>query len=297
MRTSILVLLLLTDLHCFKDYPDTLLPQKMDVVMAVMAPDTAVNFVRPYPIEVFVGKLVPTNTRNFFLVRGMLDSVLLRLMLGTRVEYTIYYEFDSTAVVSISVGNQSSVLSYVGAGIYRDVTGSVSIREKDTCRLEVLKEDGRILTAETSVPADLAISNIPEDTITVEADSNGTARYPITIATTDTPFYYVRVSKVAYFDPTIYVYSFPDELFGYVNFVSAGAATVEVSNEIRGVNRDLGRFEHPCDFSFTFRFNDYLLELEAMTIREKSNIQGEDVVGVFGAYNATRKQYVVRRAN
>lgn len=295
--------LLITLSSCFKEYnTDSLLQKKYDVVISILAPDTAIHYVRNYPVEVFVGRIIPSDIHNIFVIEGMQDSVLMRLMEDTRKWYLIYYEYDVAAKVSIRDSIQNVQLAYVGNGIYRDVNNELNIRSMHTYTLTVEKNDGRTFTSNTTVPGEItidSINGIPSsfDTLYVSPDSKGGKDYPYRISSISEPFYYIMVSKSSNFSITRFAYLFKDEIVNIAIFkyLDRPIPFVHIKDEIGAINKDFGTFAHPAsNYSFSERYGRLLESLENKSISENSNIQGKDVVGVFGAYNATRKEYVVK---
>lgn len=281
---------------CFKEYSqtDSLLFKEQDVVFGVLAPDTAVNFIRNYPVEVFVGKIIPTDIKNKFHVEGMQDSVLQRIMICTRKWYITYYEYDSTAQVTINGPDKREVqLQYVGNGIYRDINNKLKIKSNTTYDLNIRKNNGKKYHSSTLIPPSIQIINPLLDTIHVVPDTHKCAFYPIYINWIDTPTYCIQIDKRSNFPEPIFIYLMANELMGFADFQYPPTDTFYTNTEVRAINDNLANFEHPAGYSFTSRFNDFMRKLETKTISEKSNIEGENVVGVFGAYNATRRNFVV----
>ena len=158
-----LILIIFSCSSCSKDdhnTGDSLISKEYDAVIGVLAPDTAIHFTRGYPTEVFVGRLIPTDIHNVFPVEGMQDSVLWKLMVATRRWYVLYYDYDSTAQVSIQGINQNVQLTYVGKGIYRDVNQQLKVKSLETYTLTVNKQDGRVFTSNTIVPGTIKFDSL-----------------------------------------------------------------------------------------------------------------------------------------
>ncbi|NUM79409.1 hypothetical protein HUU42_01285 [bacterium] len=288
---------------------DSLLDHEYDVVMGILAPDSAVNFSRGYPTEVFVGRMIPTDIRNIFFVEGMQDTVLQRLMITTRNWYINYYEYDSTAKVSIQNNNQNVTLTYTGRGIYRDINNELKLKSQELYSLKILKEDGRVFTSNTTIPGNTFIDSISnmdadQDTFYAIPDSNSNWQYDCKITATPEPSYCVEIMKWANVPFAVHVYLFQDELSIWGSFLDSRndppyppISTIYLKQEIRSINLDLGIFEHPAGSSYSLRFLVRLDSLTNFPIEQRSNIvsskENDDVAGVFGAYNATRKEYVV----
>ena len=288
---------------------DSLLSKEYDAVIGVLAPDTAVHFTRGYPTEVFVGRLIPTDIHNVFPVEGMQDSVLWKLMVATRRWYVLYYEYDSTAQVSIQGINQNVQLAYVGKGIYRDVNRQLKVYSQGTYTLIVNKEDGRVFTSETTVPGNIKFDslghiNAEQDTFRVIPDTLKVWSYDIKVSTVTEPSYCVLISRSDNFNFSVSGYGFKDELKNVIIFRDntnglppPPISSVHVRAELRSINYDLSIFERPNQFSYTARFIVRLDSLSNFPIEQRSNVvsslEGDDVAGVFGAYSATRKEYVV----
>lgn len=288
---------------------DSLLSKEYDAVIGVLAPDTAVHFTRGYPTEVFVGRLIPTDIHNIFAVEGMQDSVLWKLMVATRRWYVLYYEYDSTAQVSIQGINQNVQLTYVGKGIYRDVNQQLKVKSLETYSIIVNKDDGRTFTSTTTVPGDITIDSIghspaEKDTFAVMPNSNAEWSYPCKISTVTEPFYCISIVQWSNVLFQVYAYLFKDELAIWGSFLNQTVAPpypsiskLNLKQEIRVINYDLSIFERPNQFSYSARFVIRLDSLDKLPIEQRSNIvsslEDDDVAGVFGAYNATRKEYVV----
>jgi len=298
---------------CYKDYnTDSLLKKEYEVVMCVLAPDSAQNFTRDYPVEVFVGKMIPTDIHNQFLVQGQEDLVLRRLMFGIRQWYLNYYEYDSTSQVSIHNGSQNVQLTYVGFGIYRDVNHELNIKAQQTDSLYVKKKDGRLFTAQTIIPGNITIDSIDHkpaslDTLFVVPNSiNRGNVYLYKISSITEPFYCVYLNQASNFDFIVNVYAYKDELNSTLGKAVVFSdqktqlpiSTIQVNDEFRSVNQGFGLFNEPYDFSLSDRFlHVYNDSLHSLSIENRSNIQGKNVVGAFGGYNATRKSYVVTAVN
>lgn len=276
---------------------DSLLDKEYNAVFSILSPDSGINFKRNYPVEVFVGKMVPTDINNVFFVEGMQDTLLQRLMICTRQWYVVYYEYDSTSQVYISGNNNNVQLTYVGNGIYRDINRELSLIKETTYSLIVNKSDGSTYTSSTTIPNDLWITKEVSDTIYLMPDSiiRG-AVYSIEIETIGNPLYYVQISSISNISFPIYAYLFKNELGNGVSFQHDGQPlnTLYVNTQILSINSDLGYFDRPCGFSYSSKYLELLTSIEKKTIKEKSNIHGKDVVGVFGAFNATTKRYVVK---
>ncbi len=288
---------------------DSLLSKEYDAVIGVLAPDTAVHFTRGYPTEVFVGRLIPTDIHNIFAVEGMQDSVLWKLMVATRRWYVLYYEYDSTAQVSIQGINQNVQLTYVGKGIYRDVSQQLKVKSLETYTLTVNKQDGRVFSSTTTVPGNIKFDSLghmsaERDTFRVTPDTQKVWYYDIKVSTVTEPSYCVLISRSDNFNFSVSAYVFKDELKNGVIFSdNTGGlppppiSKVYVKVELRSINYNLSIFERPNQFSYSARFVIRLDSLDKLPIEQRSNIvsslEDDDVAGVFGAYNATRKEYVV----
>ena len=152
---------------CFKEYknPDSLIYGEKDVVMGILAPDTAIGFTRDYPTEVFVGTMVPTDIDNEYVIEGVTDTVLFQFLLCTRNNYINYYRFDPNAEVYIYNGSQNVKLTYTDKGIYRDINRELIISADSTYHLKVIKNDDQVIEAHTTVPGNFEITSINEDTV------------------------------------------------------------------------------------------------------------------------------------
>ncbi len=287
---------------CQKPTSDSLLKHDYNVVMGVLAPDSANEFERNYPTEVFVGKMIPTNLDNIFYVQGTKDSVLWELMSCARQHFINYFEYDSLAEVRILSNGQNVKLTYTGFGVYRDLVNELKIKPLERYTLNVAKADGRIFTSETTVPGNVKITNIDIDTMS-EVPGHLMNEFTITFKALSNgdQFYYVSRDRRNNFESEIIGYSFADSVVAGYTFTKSGLDTSRIDYindrfELRAVNRSYALFHTPCGGEGrTPDFVPFEKSLYDMEIEERSNIGGKDVAGVFGSYNATVK-FVVFKA-
>ncbi len=288
---------------CDKEYyTDSRIQSRHDIVMSILAPDTSNNFIRENDIEVFVGEVVPTDIHNLFVVDGMQDSILKTLLINTRQFLVAYYEHDPNATVSIRDGASSVRLSYVGQGIYRDVNRQLRIRNGHRYDLEVIKENGATYTATTTILDPIRINDAPSDTVEMNVapswpqDTTG-----FSFDASDRAIYYVQSTKWSNLSFTVDSYSFKNRGLASVIFVrneldSTPIEYVEIEYEARAIDSAFGLFHQPHGHSGTREFGSWDISLYDIPIKKRSNIQGGDVLGVFGNYTADRMT-VVYHAN
>jgi hypothetical protein len=289
---------------CFKEYPDngSLIFREYDFVAGVVPPDSTAEFKRTYKTEVFVGKMIPAADNNIYTIEGVLDPVLYNLLYDTRQHYRVYYEFDPSAMVYIKSGTDSVQLTYSDHGIYRDQNGTLSIKSGIDYQLIVKRLNGEVFTSSTKVPNEIHIFEPSEDTfrvvprlygVTWAIDTNN-----VKISFTGRPAYFVMVDKRSNFRE-IYFYSVSGtDLRQAIFFQASDIDTtkinfVDVQIEIRGVDSNFALFNQPSNFSAPDDFwKSWYRKLEDLPIRQRSNILGSnDVVGVFGSYNAASKHF------
>ncbi len=288
---SILISICLSS--CFDEYDNSNIWHEKDIVLGILAPDSSTDYLRSYNVEVYVGRMIPGYGSAYI---GMESRDLLYLVFEMINENYAEFRYDSTAEVIIESNDQSVTLSHTGYGNYADTEHRLIIKAGETYRLIVDKQNGKRYTAHTVVPKPFQLLLPPGDTIHATPDFEGNANYPLQIAAMDTPSYVVRIDSSNFGIREIY--SFADELRGYVTYpYSHNPVTLNVRSEIRIMNHDLGNFRIPSyshfSMSGTKRFNDYRNDLKKETLKERSNIHGDNVVGVFGAYNVIRKRYYV----
>jgi hypothetical protein len=284
---------------CFKEYPvNSLLEKEYDVVMAVLAPDTAIQFTRTYPTEVFVGRLIPVNYGNIFHITGVEDPVLYELMLATRQLYFCAYEYDESAEVIISDSVQQVTLTHTGNGVYRDVNRQLTILPEHIYGLSVKKKNGRQASATTRVPSSIDFLTPKEDVVYLVPDAPTDMGKSITIRVTNQgdQFYFVNKDTRSNVSFVNSAYSFQDSTTPWIYFGKTlddktRIDTVHAQFEMRAINHDYGSFHAPYgDFGVTPEFFHNLEKtLYDGDVARKSNVKGDDIYGIFGAYNATVK--------
>jgi hypothetical protein len=277
---------------CFHDVvTDSMLDREYDVVMAVLTPDSAKGFLRAFPVEVFVGRMIPVNQNNRFEVKGFENPDLHRLVLCTRQHYFCKYEYYDDARVEIETEGQKILLEGVGNGVYRDIGNTLHVRSNQTYFLNVVMEDGRTISSSTRVPDDIEILEPKADTIydhILDDDIGDTVLVRWT--SNRKPFYWNDISG------GISVYEFDTVTTPWNPYVDNKDTLkyVDFPIEVRAINADLGHFYAPCEaYSESLEFWDFEKTLYTGAIRSRSNITGKDVVGVFGAYNLTRQHHVI----
>lgn len=285
---------------CDKESSDSLLKHEYETIFCILAPDSGNSFVRSYPTEVFVGKIIPTNINNNFVVEGMQDTILKELMVCTRQHYIAFYDYDPNAEVYIEGNNQKIKLTYINKGIYRDDNNELKVKSNLMYKLSVKKSNGRTYLSETTIPDDIEIVNINTDTLSFIPIDNRKAVFNVDVSYSIKPFYLIERDKRNNMESDIIIYSFDSSFTKAVIFYKSMSDTthvefVDIKDEIMAVNVHYGQFFEPCGtIGVTENFWNWSKEQVKKNIKERSNIQGDDIVGVFGAYNATIKNYVVR---
>lgn len=285
---------------CYKEYyTDSRLQEERDIVLSVLAPDTSNGFIRENAIEVFVGKIVPTDIHNKYSVYGMQDSLLKELMINTRQFYIAYYKYDPNAIVSIEGNGQNVVLEYTDRGIYRDINRSLRIKPSARYKLRVEKKDGRVFTSETIILNTLSIQNSFADTVLIKPYREAGLFYADTVllksSTLLNAIYYVFQEKSSNISFSVSTYTFQNNAYDAVIFTKSEFDTtridfVTVNYEFRAIDSAYGMFHQPHGHSMTAEFGDWDITLYDIPIEKRSNIKGKNVVGVFGNYSADRKK-------
>ncbi len=253
---------------------------------------------RTYSTEVFVGMMIPTNTSDIFVIQGTTDPVLEELMYCARHHYINYYEYDSLATVTIVHSNDSTLLSHTGFGIYRDVQRDLSVVAGHSYELVVQTAEGDVWRATTTVPELPRILFPDSDTLRRIPDAYDGIKFPILIDSVSGSSYYVLVHQQSNF-PSFSAYLYATELGRTITMrefnTTQRLTFVTCRDEIRAVNQAYALFHTPCGGnSVSPAFFEFEKSLYEMSIEERSNMTGEQVVGVFGAYSAAVNQYVVQ---
>lgn len=284
---------------CYKEYyTDSRLQEEKDIVLSVLAPDTSNGFIRENAIEVFVGKIVPTDIHNIYTVYGMQDSLLKELMINTRQFYIAYYKYDPNAIVSIEGNGQNVILEYTDRGIYRDINRSLKIKPSARYKLKVEKKDGRVFASETQILSSTFITNAFLDTTLTPVQRTGSIYFDtILVGAQKDPraHYYVLYKKNDNFSFPVTTYSFQSEIYDAAIFTKNEFDTtkidyVKANYEFRAIDSAYGLFHQPHGHSMTAEFGDWDITLYDIPIEKRSNIKGKNVVGVFGNYSADRKK-------
>ncbi len=278
---------------CFREYENSNIWHEKDIVLGILAPDSSTNYNRAYNVEVYVGRMIPGSGSTYI---GMESLDLFYLVVEIINENFVELQYDSTATVIIESEEQSVTLSHTHYGIYADIGHRLKIKAGGTYHLTVDKQNGKRYTSQTQVPKPFQLILTSGDTIKTTPDFQGNAEYPLQIEISDTPAYVVRIDSSNFGKRELYAFS--DELIGYVTFpYSHQPVTLTVMSEIRIINQHLGNFRVPSysylSMAGSRRFNDYRNDLKEKSLKERSNIEGDNVVGVFGAYNVIRKRYYV----
>ncbi|MBX7150747.1 hypothetical protein K1X84_03835 [bacterium] len=256
-----LIALVIGCTSCFKEYKtDSLLEKEYDVVMGILAPDSATDFKRTYKTEVFVGKMIPVNHGNIFHITGVEDPVLYELLLATRQLYFCKYEFDDDAEVFIDGEDQHVKLTSVGNGIYRDVNGELKVLSSRSYKLAVKTKENKKANAETKIlkdikfirPSQSILYEVPQralgDTILVDVTNNNDQSY------------FVLRDQVSNFEIINSSYSFDSFRTPWIYFGRrwddpTHIDTVYIRLEMRAVNKDYGAFHAPYgDYGVTLDF-------------------------------------------
>ncbi|MBX7150746.1 hypothetical protein K1X84_03830 [bacterium] len=281
---------------CFKEYKDSLLEKEYDVVMGILAPDSATDFKRTYKTEVFVGKMIPVNHGDIFHITGAEDPVLHELLLATRQLYFCKYEFDDEAEVSIDGEDQHVTLTSVGNGIYRDVNDELKIKSLKKYNLKVRNGNGKEAFAETTVLRDIKFIS-PIEEVIYKIPNLDTAF--VEVENSDNQFYFTLIDQRSNIIGTILShYSFQKfftlGLFFTKSFTdNTPIDSVQIRLEMRAVNKDYGAFNAPYgDYGVTQEFFQFEKTLYDGDVARKSNVKGDGIVGVFGSYNATIKEFI-----
>ena len=303
MKHSYIFLLLLSiSCHsCYTEqYPDSRLQEKKDIVLALLAPDSSGGFVRENAIEVFVGKIVPVDIRNIYTVFGMQDSLLKRLMISTRQHYIASYEYDASARVVISGPGGPVELAYVDRGIYRDVDRRLSIKTGELYILDVDKNDGRHFTSSTRILDPTAMVGLA-DTVLLQPEPktlwdtafvsfNGQARSIYYVGITTYKTYPHFVVEGYTFEPL-----FTPPIFFKQNLTdTVGVDFAKIDMQVMSIDSAYGLFHQPHGHSMSREFGDWDITLYDIPIEKRSNINGKNVVGVFGNYTADFKSIVFK---
>lgn len=288
---------------CFKEYEDigSLIPKKYDFVAGVIAPDSSLQFTRNYATEVFVGRMIPAGRKNIYFIKGVNNPVMYNLLIGTRQWYRVYYDFDSTATVFIKSNNDSVQLTYSGYGIYKDIYRSLKIKSGENYQLIVKKENGQVYTSDTKAPTGIQILEPNQDTIRLVPkliSGNLWARnIDVKILYDEKPTYFIQYRNNSNFG-SLYVYTMSSNnmIVGAI-FQASGDDTTKITFidtylEIQGMDQNFATFNDPINNAGSDDFWPYLDSLERLNIHQRSNIEGsDDVVGVFGSYNAAVKRF------
>ncbi|MBL7994492.1 hypothetical protein JNM05_03895 [bacterium] len=294
----LLSLIMISCQSCDLTSSDSLLKHKYDVVMGILAPDSANSFTRSYQTEVFVGRMIPTDIDNIYNIEGVKDTALFELIFCTRQYYFNYYSFDESANVQISGNGQTITLTYVGHGIYRDVNNELHVMPNISYALNVEKSDGREFTASTKIPGNVHITSIASDTLYKYSAGGIDTVLTANFYADSNQYYYMFKNKLDNNFGEVMTYVFTDGVTPLVFFQQGSLDTtrddtVNVTWEVRAISKEYGAFFQPCGgYSESNEFLKFEHQLEEMSIEERSNINGEKIVGVFGSYNSTIKKFV-----
>jgi hypothetical protein len=295
------LMLLMSCQSCYKEYyPDSRIQEPVDIVLSVLAPDSSSRFVRGNPVEVFVGRLVPTDINNIYYVDGMQDSVLKQLMINTRQFYVAYYEYRTDATVTIEGGGQSVELTYIDRGIYRDVDNELKIKSQVKYKLTVQTPEGRLFTSETRVLEPVTIYLNDDDTLEVEPEPPFwfyTAYFSFTPV--NRARYYVTNERTNNFSYEINGYSFDTVSYDGVVFQGGDAIPdrldyITTRYRVQAFDSSYALFNQPSGHTMTREFGNWDVTLYDISLDKRSNITGENVVGVFASYSADQTQVVYK---
>lgn len=297
-----LISLTLSCQSCFVEYEDALLSKSYDFVAGILLPDSGVQHIRSHPIEIFVGRIIPAKDGNVFYIKGVSDYSLHNILYATRQHYRIYYEYDSTATVILHKDGDSTILQYSGYGIYRTGNSVFPIMPKNTYTLEVRKNDGKIFTSTTRVPAETIITEPAEDTVKVTPDPNlFTSLIRFKIKCDPAPAYFGTRSMWSNYPVWLYAFGIHDTDFSEgVVFLPPNVDTskidfVDITFNVRAYDSAYAVFNQPANFTSAAGFSEnWYDKYEEVDIRKRSNINGQGVVGFFGSCTGADKNFTAQ---
>jgi hypothetical protein len=270
-------------------------------VACILAPDSFRN----YRSEVFVGEFLdqflhPNEVDTAFYGE---DTVLYDVNLSSWHYYRGKLVGKTGATVYITGSDGNKILfEDIGHGYYRDVSRQLRVRQLQRFNLEV-QCNGNKYTASTVVPGDFIITNLQDGDLKELQMTLNTSSY-----------YYWGVFPINWIlseKAMIYRLERWDSLYAWLGTKLYHDFNIQTWHEgltvdtTKGVPFDVvdrgtfkvvsidscwGPFYAPeRSFSAPEPFMDWYKNQTVTPIKERSNIQGPNVVGVFGSYNQTKR--------
>ncbi len=276
------------------------LEQDYDFVIGILTPDS----LRDYPQEIFVGRIFDRKVAEP--VPEGLDPVVLRVSVTMHNEYLGLVVGTDSAEVSVADEYGNTVhFEDMGNGIYRDVRGDLQVKPLKKYYLEVKKGD-TTYTSETLVPGDFAVTNIGElDTVDVVVSltpsgtlytgllrlnwSESQHRYFFRIEHNKSTFTFTSLDHTFVLDDAQVALSLDTTRYP-LNTI------VDVNTKFCAIDSHYARIYWPGSaWTGSDEFFRYMDSTRWLPLPQRSNIRGsEDVVGVFGSYNQTKKHFYMR---
>jgi len=272
------------------------LEKDYEYIVGILVPDSFCA----YRHEIFVGKMLDIRVPSSEVDTTHYgeDPMLYTQNLVTWHFYRGKIAGNTGAVVEISDLTDNKTVSFlsIGNGIYQDVNNQLEVKALHVYRLNVSK-DGNTFHAQTTVPGDFEVSNINEgDTVAavgVRQSYFYLADYPPHWTSSQGKFFYRTDHKIfKYSSPIInHVYNPPG--FFTVTLDTVNYILPFTSNgwiQVTALDTSYGRMYSPeATSTAPVDLLTYISNQETTPLPERTNIQGNEVVGVFGSVNRTKR--------
>lgn len=307
MALVVVLTILVSCQSCMDEYTTSPLAKKYDVALCVLSPDTAHKFSRSFPIEVFVGTMIPANSDNIYEIKDVTDPLLFQLILDNRKLYRCYYSFHENATVKLKSNSKEIQLSYIDHGVYRCLDDDFKIYADSVYTLEVNVPGVGKINRTTKVLQNIIVEKPDKDTLVLDVDSSKAgASVWVSILSQDNQGYFRNssVSSTSYYGPggdylEVTTCQFEKEngfycIFTKNFFDTTLVDTVKTKYVARLLSKELANYWQPSNFSFPLSFEAFNNQFYDYDIVGRSNVGGGGFVGVFGSVSITQRNFYLK---
>lgn len=297
MRNIILSVILIFVFSCSCDNigdDSPYLAKDYNYITCILVPDSF----RTYRQEVFVGKMLDkrVSSDKIDTTHYGEDEQLYTQNLVTVLDYRGKLEGTQGAIVKIKDQEDNEVFFQdVGNGIYRDVNNLLKVKPLFKYKLYVTIKNSTFY-AETTVPGNFQITNINQnDTLTVKANIDDYlywAEYRPSWSNSSEHFFYRTNHGSSNFSFTVINHVYEPPGFFLVNADTLHHTLPLLYSgwfEAFAFDSNYGKMyssENTCTAPIPLL--TYLSNQETTPLPKRTNLQGKDVVGVFGSFNRTK---------
>ena len=256
---------------------------------------------REFPNLVFVGEAQWKQAPR--LPRLSSDPILNRVMLTMRAWYSL--ELDGTEDVRVVMRNeegQELAATGIGDGFY-ELPSTMPVKHGSVYQVEAQIGD-RSLKGKTRIPERISLDEaFREDTLIVHEECHPVSKerrwlLPVTWNRSSHALFYRTEAKKGYTTATMLDHSFqPSSMIAY-SLQARGLTACSTSLVVEAIDSSYAKiYRAGGTFTFTSEFDKWFRKQNEMTIEGRSNVFGDQALGVVGSVSRAQVEFVTVLGN